>query len=120
MLSNVRAFISVEEAVNGRESEIRLIEGMQTSFKAGEIVLKLRIRIKADDPLLCDSEMIVSWKSLVDGTIVWRQNYVVLESGLIQPVINASDVNNSKTVLKSFNDLVKIATFGRYEITLIR
>lgn len=119
-LSNIRAFVAVEDTLRDRESEIELIEGMHGTFKAGEVILKLRIRIKANDPLLCDTEILARWISQVDGVITWRQNFTVDAVGIIHPILSASDENNNKNLLKSFDDLVKISTFGRYEFTVIQ
>lgn len=116
--SNIRGFVAVEDAVTDRESEIELIEGMRETFKAGEVIMKLNIRVKSDDPLMCDTEMIATWVAQVDGHIAWRQNFTLDTVGIIRPILNASDINNNKIVLKSFDDMIKIATFGRYEFIL--
>jgi hypothetical protein len=118
--SNVLGFVSVENMVTDRESEIELIEGMRETFKAEEVILKLRIRVKANDPILCDTEIRAIWISQVEGTIAWRQNFRVNKDSIIHHILNASDQNNNKTLLKSFDDLIKISTFNRYEFTVLR
>jgi hypothetical protein len=64
--------------------------------------------------------MIATWVALVDGTIAWRQNFTLDAARVIRPIMNAVDDNNNEIVLKSFDDLVKISTFGRYEFLVNR
>jgi hypothetical protein len=118
--SNTRGFVTVEEAVAGHESEIELINGLGESFHDGDVILKLRIRVKSEDPLCCDNEMIATWIARTSGKIEWRRNFAVNSSRMIHPVLNLVDGTNNGIVLKSFDDLVKIATFGRYEFVLTR
>lgn len=120
IMNNVRSFVFIEETVSRQESEIEFIEGLHHSFKSGEIILKLKVRFKSKDPLLCDKEILLIWQSLVDGNISYRQNFTLDKVGIIRPIINSSDENNNKIVLKSFDDSVKISTFGRYKFTVIQ
>jgi hypothetical protein len=119
-LHNVIEFRFLENLVAEQDSEIKLLQGMNDSFKAEEIILKLRVQVTPNDPLLCETEMIAIWISEVDGEIHWRQNFTIDRQGFIHPKLNASDETNNKIILKSFDDLVKISTFGRYKFILNR
>ena len=118
--NNTRGFVAVEDIVAERSSEIELVGKLRETFKRGETILKLRVRVKADDPLLCDTEMILAWVAQVDGAIAWRQNFTLDAVGCIRPILNVVDDNSNTIVLKSFDDMIKIATFGRYEFVLTR
>jgi hypothetical protein len=120
VFSNIGAFNTVQGILSVDQSEIELIEGMNNTFQEGDTILKLRVKVKLDDPLMCDTEMILIWISLVDGVINWRKNYTLNPKGKITPIINDSDENNNKILIKSFDDLIKISTFGLYKFSLIR
>lgn len=119
-LANVRAFVAVEDAVTDRESEIELLEGMLESFGPGDIILKLLIRVAAEDPLCCPIEMLATWVAGVSGQITYRKNFTIGPDRIIRPVVSEIDGTTNKIVLKSLDDLVKIATLGRYKLTLSR
>lgn len=119
-LHNILEFVFLENSVTNKKSEIHLLQAMKRSFKAGDIILKLCIKVIPDDPLLCETEMIAIWISETDGEIDWLQNFKVDNQGFIHPIVNDTDDNNNKILLKSFNDFVKISTFGRYKFTLNR
>lgn len=119
-LTNTLAFVAVEDAVTGRETEIELIAGMAPTFRSGDTVLKLRVRIKPEDPLQCDTEMIATWTARTDGVLAWRQNFTVDAERMVRPIDDGINDNNPRIVLKSFDDLIKISTLGQYEFVLTR
>lgn len=123
LLANVRSVDNIEtnariskrllERLEGKSFEIDFIEGLKPSVRTGETILSVRIIIESPDPLLCPTELLVTWISEAEVALDWSKVEVAAGKLRHKPDLDPY------WVIDYVRKLIAYGTLGNYRVTVV-
>jgi len=111
--SNRQILTNLMNRLLNKSVDIEFVCGMTSLTTPGEQLLKLRVVIQPEDPLMCPSELYVSWISLIEINMEW------IEFSIVNGKFKWKTDLRPDWLVDYVHKVINIKTMGRFKLSII-